>query len=104
MEILRGCKVHILFFIYFWVAKSTKLFFFKMWSFKIIDFFFWGVGVGLTMIYQFYFTHALKSNWIRRLLLSKPKWINLLVTELKINDLWEKEFDLNTVKKGNTFW
>lgn len=102
MEILRGCKVHILFFIYFWVAKSTKLFFLNV-VIQNYRLFFLG-GVGLTMIYQFYFTYALKSNWIRRLLLSKSKWINLLVAELKINDLWEKEFDLNTVKKGNAFW
>lgn len=50
---------------------------------------------GLKMIDYSDFTHALKLSWIRRLLSSKSKWINLLEAEMKIkiNDLWIKGSD-----------
>lgn len=57
---------------------------------------------GLKMIDYSDFTLALKSSWIRRLLSSKYKWINLLKAQMKIkiNDLWIKGSNLylNTVR------
>lgn len=57
---------------------------------------------GLKMIDYSDFTLALKSSWIRRLLSSKYKWINLLEAQMKIkiNDLWIKGSNLylNTVR------
>lgn len=64
---------------------------------------------GLKMIDYSDFTHALKSSWIRRLLTSKSKWVNLLEAQLKIkiNDLWIKGSDCvlqHSKSIGNKFW
>lgn len=55
------------------------------------------------------FTLALKSSWIRRLLTSKSKWVNLLEAQMKIkiNNLWIKGSDYvlkHSKSIGNKFW
>lgn len=64
---------------------------------------------GLKMIDYSDFTHALKSSWIRRLLISKSKWVDLLEAQMKIkiNNLWIKGSDYvlkHSKSIGNKFW
>lgn len=64
---------------------------------------------GLKLIDNSVFTHALKSSWILRLLLSNAKWTYILEAKMKIkiNDLWVKGSDYilkYSKNMGNKFW
>lgn len=50
------------------------------------------------------FSSALKSSWIRRMIFSDTKWINLLEAELqtKAKNLWVKGMDLTSNLCKNT--
>lgn len=50
------------------------------------------------------FSSALKSSWIRRMIFSDTKWINLLEAELqtKTKNLWVKGMDLTSNLCKNT--
>lgn len=79
-------------------SQSKKKYYYtgiQIWWFKKIDF--------------TEFSSALKSSWIRRMIFTDTKWINLLEAELqaKIKNLWVKgtNFLSNICKNtNNIFW
>lgn len=64
---------------------------------------------GLKMIDYSAFITALKSSWIKRLINSNAKWVNLLETtlEIEISNLWKRGLDFTSEiirKIPNLFW